>query len=228
MRSQVVPSLICADPCNLERDISALENAGCNTLHVDIIDGYFSPSMPLGLDTVRALRQKTTMRFDAHVMARDNTFFIEELVDIGVYRLCFHVETEHHIAQKLGYLKANGIKAGLALAPATPIAQLEYIIESCDFVLLMMINPGFASQQGESIPSYMYQKIRDLKTMIDRKNLTTDITLDGRIYTDGIPQYYNMGARTFVGGTSSIFKGGNIGENYRNVADIIESLERKE
>lgn len=108
MNESITPSLICSDLCNLEASVKALEETGCQMLHVDILDGYFSPSMPLGLDTVRQLRKKTSLAFDAHVMAVDNTFFMEELADIGVHRMCFQVETERHISHKLTWLRERG------------------------------------------------------------------------------------------------------------------------
>ena len=106
MDKTISPSLICMDMCNLVTSVKELERIGCEMLHVDLLDGYFSPSMPIGLDTIRALRKKTNLYFDAHVMAMDNTFFMEQLVDIGVGRMCFQIETERHISRKLSWLKA--------------------------------------------------------------------------------------------------------------------------
>lgn len=141
MDKSISPSLICMDLVNLETSVKELEAAGCEMLHVDVLDGYFSPSMPIGLDTIRQLRKKTDLYFDAHVMAVDNTYFMEELADIGVGRMCFQAETERHLSRKLSWLKEKGIEAGVALAPGTSVETLRYVLEQCDFVLLMMINP---------------------------------------------------------------------------------------
>ena len=231
MDKRISPSLICADLCNLEKSVQELEESGCEMLHVDILDGYFSPSMPLGLDTVRALRKKTKLYFDAHVMAMDSTFFMEELADIGVGRMCFQIETERHISKKLSWIQSRGIEAGVALAPGTSISHLEYILEQCDFVLLMMINPGYASNPGEKMLSGLADKIKDLKAMIQNKGLSTTITIDGRTFLNVIPRYVEHGADTFVAGTSSLFlkNGLSLKENYEILKKTIdqEMLKRR-
>lgn len=216
MDKTISPSLICMDMCNLVTSVKELERIGCEMLHVDLLDGYFSPSMPIGLDTIRALRKKTNLYFDAHVMAMDNTFFMEQLVDIGVGRMCFQIETERHISRKLSWLKSCGVEAGVALAPGTSISCLEYVLEQCDFVLLMMINPGYASDKSEKMLESLKDKISDLKAMIDRKGLHTTITIDGRTYLSVIPDYIHRGATTFVAGTSGLFlqNGRTLEDNY--------------
>lgn len=215
------------DLCNLERDIHLLETAGCQTLHVDILDGYFSPSMPIGLDTIRQLRGKTDMLFDAHVMAMQNDFFIEQLLDIGSYRVCFHVETERHVSRKLTMLRNAGVGAGVALSPATTLDTLEYALELCDFVLLMMINPGFASFGGEARYPFMLRKIERLRAMIEERGLKTEIELDGRVGVGDMEKFMEAGADVFVLGTSSLFReGGTLDSNFRNIASRIRGLGR--
>lgn len=204
-KKNISASLICADMSNPLADVAVLEQNGCDMLHIDILDGYFSPSMPLGFETVKRLREKTKMPFDAHVMAKDNSFFIQQLLDIRVERLCFQVETEPQLSRKLAWIHEHGVKAGVALAPGTPISTLQNVLEECDFVLLMMINPGYASDKSEAVPDSRKQKIADLREMIDKQGLHTDITIDGRTYLDAIPQYAALGATTFVAGTSSLF-----------------------
>lgn len=228
MDKSIAPSLICMDLCNLENEVRKLEKTDCEMLHVDILDGYFSPSMPLGIDTVRTLREKTDMCFDAHVMAMDNTFFMEQLADIGVGRMCFQVETERHISRKLSWIKSKGIEAGVALAPGTPISILEYVLEQCDFVLLMMINPGYASNKDEKMLESLKEKISDLRELINKKNLATTITIDGRTYKHVIPDYISRGAETFVAGTSSLFlnNGLDLEENYKDLKDVIEQAKK--
>lgn len=225
----ISPSMICMDLCNLEQSVRDLEQTGCKMLHVDVLDGYFSPSMPIGLDTVRQLRRKTSLRFDAHIMALDCTYFMEELADIGVDRLCFQVETERHISKKLSWLRERGIQAGVALAPATPISTLEYVLEQCDFVLLMMINPGFASNPNEKMLKSLGRKISGLREMIDQGGFDTTITIDGRTYLEVIPQYIEFGAQTFVAGTSALFRnnGHSLQENYASLRTTIENAQRE-
>ena len=224
MDKSISPSLICMDLVNLETSVKELEAAGCEMLHVDVLDGYFSPSMPIGLDTIRQLRKKTDLYFDAHVMAVDNTYFMEELADIGVGRMCFQAETERHLSRKLSWLKEKGIEAGVALAPGTSVETLRYVLEQCDFVLLMMINPGFASSAGETMLSGMKEKISDLRKLIEEQKTDTTITIDGRTYLDVIPDYMRRGASTFVAGTSALFQknGKSVAENYKILKHVIQ------
>lgn len=229
MNKSISPSLICTDLCNLESSVRQLEISGCDMLHIDLLDGYFSPSMPIGLDMVRQLRKKTNLYFDAHVMAVDNTFFMEQLADIGVGRMCFQIETERHISRKLSWMKECGIEAGIALAPATPVSGLKYVLEQCDFVLLMMINPGYASSAGEKLLSGMKLKIEELNRMIKDMGLSTSITIDGRTYLDVIPEYIRAGAETFVAGTSSLFRENDksIKENFELMHKTIEEAKKE-
>ena len=108
------PSLICLDMCNLESQVKQLERCGVKMLHVDILDGHFSPSMPLGLDTVRQLRAKTGLAFDCHVMVTEQDYFVDELLDIGVEQIVFHAETQPHIDGMLNRIHARGVRAGVA------------------------------------------------------------------------------------------------------------------
>lgn len=198
------PSLICLDLCNLESQIRLVEQAGIDMLHVDILDGHFSPSMPLGLDTVRQLRAKTDLAFDCHVMVSQPNFFIDELLDIGVQQIVFHAETEPHIDGMLNRIHARGVRAGVALKPATPLSSLDYVLEKCDTVLLMLINPGYAFVKGEKQVSYADRKIRELRELIDRRGLNTKIELDGRISPNNIRAYGKDTVEQFVVGSTCI------------------------
>lgn len=198
------PSLICLDLCNLERDVKILEAAGIEMLHVDILDGHFSPSLPLGLDTVRQLRKITDLPFDCHVMSTANDFCIGELLDIGVQQIVFHAESEPHIAGTLSRIHNAGVRAGLALKPATSLDVLDYPLEQCDTVLLMLINPGYAFLKGEAQVPYAERKIHDLRGMIDARGLSTVIELDGRISKENIRSYGNGAANIFVVGSTCI------------------------
>lgn len=202
---EIAPSLICADLCNLERDVKRIELLGCNMLHVDIIDGYFSPSMPIGLDTVRQLRRKTKMVFDTHVMAENNNFFISELLDLGSERICFQLESEPTPGPLLQKIRACGAQAGIALAPTTPISSLEYLIKECDYVLLMQINPGYASLPDTKAVPYMSSKIAVLKELIERSNSEATISIDGRVGFDCMTDLLSAGVSTFISGTQGLF-----------------------
>ena len=198
------PSLICLDMCNLEREVKILENNEIKMLHVDILDGHFSPSMPLGLDTVRQLRAKTDLFFDCHVMVTEQDYFVDELLDIGVDQIVFHGETQPHIDGMLNRIHAKGVKAGVALKPATPLTELEYVLEKCDTVLLMLINPGYAFVKGEKQVAYADRKIRDLRKMICDRGLQTKIEVDGRISPANIETYGKDLVDIFVTGSTCI------------------------
>lgn len=198
------PSLICLDMCNLESQVRLLEQNGISMLHVDILDGHFSPSMPLGLDTVRQLRAKTDLQFDCHVMVTEQDYFVDELLDIGVEQIVFHAETQPHIDGMLNRIHAKGVRAGVALRPATPLYELEYILEKCDTVLLMLINPGYAFVKGEKQVAYAKRKVMELREMIDRRGLDTKIEIDGRISETDIEQYGKDCVDLFVTGSTCL------------------------
>ncbi len=198
------PSLICLDLCNLESQVRQVEQSGIEMLHVDILDGHFSPSMPLGLDTVRQLRAKTNLAFDCHVMVTEQDYFVDELLDIGVQQVVFHAETQPHIDGMLNRIHAAGARAGVALKPSTPLSVLEYVLEKCDTVLLMLINPGYAFVKGEKQVVYADRKIRELRRMIDERGLSTKIELDGRISQDNIRAYGKNTVEQFVVGSTCI------------------------
>lgn len=202
------PSLISVcDLCNLEHSVRQLEDAGIEMLHVDILDGHFSPSMPLGLDTVRQLRKKTNMIFDVHLMTTAHDFFVEELLDIGVEQLVFHGEMEPHMDNRLNQIRKAGVQAGVALKPGTPLTQLEYVLEKCDAVLLMLINPGYAQSKAEGQVPYASRKVRELHEMITRRGLDTKVILDGRISKQNMEEFAPEGlADIFVAGSTCLDK----------------------
>ena len=200
-------SLITLDHCNLESQIHILESGGIDLLHVDILDGHFSPSMPLGLETVRQLRQKTDLAFDCHIMTDPQEYFIDELLDIGVQQVVFHAETQRHIDGMINRIHAAGARAGVALKPSTPLSVRDYVLEKCDSVLLMLINPGFASAKNETQVPYADRKIRELRAMIDARGLNTRISLDGRISRQNIRSWGCGAADQFVLGSTCLRRG---------------------
>jgi ribulose-phosphate 3-epimerase len=198
-------SLICADLCNIERDLRQLEAAGVDYLHVDLIDAHFSPSMPMGIEVVQQARRKTGLPFDVHLMVENNEFFIGEMAKIGVQRISFHPESAFHVDRLLGLIREAGIQAGIALMPATPLSVLEYCIERLDFVLLMLINPGFAGHAGEAQVPYALRRVADCRRFLDERGLPVPIEVDGRVAFDNIPSLIAAGASEFVAGTRSDF-----------------------
>lgn len=220
----IAPSLICLDLCNLERDVRQLESHGLERLHVDILDGHFSPSMPIGLDVVRQLRAKTRLAFDVHLMVQDNEFFIRETLAIGVQRLCFHWESTLHVDRMLGLVREAGVEAGIALTPATPPAVLECILDRLDFVLLMLINPGFAGHKDEKQVPYALRKVADCRRFLDERNRNIPILVDGRVSFETIPPLVAAGADVLTAGTSCLFAAGHsFDENLAKTQQAIEA-----
>ena len=217
------PSLIsCCDMCRLGESVHALEEAGIKMLHVDILDGHFSPSMPLGLDAVRALRKVSDLAFDVHLMATEHDYFISELLDIGVEQIVFHGEMEPHIDNRLNMIHAAGVRAGVALKPATPLSTLDYVLEKCDTVLLMLINPGYASSKAEGQVPYGARKVRELAQMIRERELPTLVEIDGRISKENMRDYIDD-VNIFVAGSTCIDKG-NLLESARTLGEYRTSL----
>lgn len=215
------PSIMCADLVNLEKGINEIEKAGLDTLHVDIIDGTFSPSMPLGIDTVKKIREITNMTLDAHLMSVDNEFFINELINIGVDGITFHYETSLHVDRYIKLIKNAGLKVGLALNPATSLTSLDYILPELDMVCLMLINPGFATDKNEKQVAYAKKKVRDLKNLIESKELDVSIQVDGRVSMETISELVEAGADNLVLGSTSLFlKGNTIEENLETIKQL--------
>lgn len=222
-KCMISPSLICMDMMNLGHQIRQLEENGIQMIHIDILDGHFSPSMPLGFETVRQLRNITDLYFECHVMAEQPEYFIDELLDIGVQQITFHIETAPHADGLINHIHSAGVRAGIALKPATPLSALEYEIENCDSILIMQINPGYASSKGESRVSFADRKIRDLRKMINEKGLNTKIIIDGRVSLENIQEYGKDVVDIFVGGTTCISKE-DIPGSVKRVLELRKSL----
>lgn len=201
---QISPSLICLDMMDILGQVRELEANGIRMLHVDILDGHFSPSMPLGFELVRQLREKTDLAFDCHVMVNSPEYFVNELLDIGVQQIVLHLETAEHADGLINHIHEKGVRAGVALKPATPVSCLECILEKCDTVLLMLINPGYASSSSEGQIPYAAKKIKMLNEMVLDMSPDTLIELDGRISPQSIEEFSGYGADIFVGGTRCI------------------------
>lgn len=218
------PSVMCADLVNLASSVKELEEIGIDTLHIDVIDGAFSPSMPLGIETIKRMREITKLDFDIHIMAMNNEYFIKEMLAIGVQNITFHYETSLHIDRYVHLIKDAGAKAAIALNPGTSLSVLDAIIEELDMICLMLINPGFATNKNEKQVPYATQKITKLKHMIESKGLSTSIQVDGRVSLDSIAELVYAGADNLVLGSTSLFiKENSLAENRRLVWEAVET-----
>ncbi|WP_286293564.1 ribulose-phosphate 3-epimerase [Methylomarinovum tepidoasis] len=227
---EILPSLICADPNRRLEAVRELESLGVDGLHVDILDGHFSPSLPLGIEAVRQLRRETGLPFDAHLMVADHAYFIDALLDCGVQRLCFHAEAEPHIDRWLQTIQAAGVAPGVALKPATPLSVLEYCLERIDFALLMLINPGFAGHKGEAQVPYARRKVAACRRFLDERGAGhVAIEIDGRVGFDNLADLVAAGADRLVAGTRSLFHPkGSLADNLARMRRLAaEGLKRR-
>ncbi|NQU76536.1 MAG: ribulose-phosphate 3-epimerase [Planctomycetes bacterium] len=219
-RVQISPSLMCADMCHLEEHVRRLEAVGVDMLHLDIMDGRFVPNMPMGLVQLGQLRKKTDLPFDVHLMTEDNEFFIEQSAKIGAQLVAIHSESAVHLDRQLQLIRQKGMKAGVALNPATPLSILKYVLDRLDFVLIMAVNPGFA---GQDLVKSAIPKIAECRAMLDEHNVDIPIEVDGNVSFVNIPKMVSAGADILVAGTSSLFsKDNSLTQNMMLVRQAIE------
>ena len=212
MKKLIAPSVMCADMMNVAKDVSLLENAGVDLLHVDVMDGHFVPNLTLGTDFIKALRAVTSLPLDIHLMVEKP----EEMLaffEIGEGDMVsVHIEATHHLQKALAAIRARGAKAFAALNPATPLNTLDYVLPDLDGVLVMTVNPGFAAQK--MVPTAL-DKIADTRRYLDGHGYPAlPIEVDGNVSFENAVLMSKAGANIFVGGTSSVFrKGVTIGDN---------------
>ncbi|BEP29462.1 ribulose-phosphate 3-epimerase [Helicovermis profundi] len=205
---KLAPSILSADFANLLDDVKKVENAGVEYLHIDIMDGHFVPNISFGPIVMNALKGKTKLVFDVHLMIENPDNYIEEFVKAGADIITVHVETCTHLHRTIQKIKSYGIKAGVSLNPATSVFTIEEILPELDMVLLMSVNPGFG---GQSFIESTFEKIKKVRTLITRENLDIDIEVDGGINPSNVKMVVDSGANVIVAG-SAIFKAENINE----------------
>lgn len=194
---KIAPSLLAADFARLEEEVKKVEAAGAHWLHFDVMDGHFVPNITMGPQIVRALRGRTSLFFDVHLMIENPERYVETFARAGADLLTVSVEACTHLHRVLQQIHALGVKAGVALNPATPLSVLEYVLDEVDLVLIMSVNPGFGGQ--EFIPAVL-PKIRSLKEMVGDKPV--EIQVDGGINAETAPLVREAGATVLVAGTA--------------------------
>lgn len=205
---KLAPSILSADFARLLEDVKKVEKAGCEYLHIDVMDGHFVPNITLGPAIVKSLRKDVNMVFDTHLMIENPDNYIKDFVDAGSDLIVVHAEACRHLHRTIQNIKSYNVNVGVALNPATSIESIKHIIEDVDMVLIMTVNPGFG---GQSFIESMLEKIKELKQLIDDKNLNVDIQVDGGIKPDNIHKVVEAGANIIVAG-SAIFNSENIEE----------------
>ena len=203
---KLAPSILSADFSKLLEDIKMVEEAGCDMLHIDVMDGHFVPNITIGPLVVKSLKGKTKLPLDVHLMIENPDKYIPQFVDAGAHIISVHSETCPHLHRTIQLIRDHGVKAAVALNPATPLNVLEYILEDLDMVLLMTVNPGFG---GQDFIEFSLSKISALRKMIEERGLDIDIQVDGGIKTDNVKKIVRAGADIIVAG-SAIFDSGNV------------------
>ena len=199
---KISPSILSADFSRLGEEVKALEKAGADYIHVDIMDGHFVPNITIGPMIVKAIRPLTSLPLDVHLMIQNPDDFLDAFIEAGADILVVHVEATPHIHRTLTAIRSKGVRAGASLNPGTPLCFLEPILETMDLALVMTVNPGFGGQSF--IPSTL-PKIAQLRRWIDEKGLSMELEVDGGIKTSNIGQVAKAGADVFVAG-SAIFQ----------------------
>lgn len=199
MPVKIAPSILAADFADLGRAARDCAEAGAESLHFDVMDGQFVPNISFGAYPIKALRPLSQARFEAHLMIVQPERFIDEIVKAGAQMVTVQAEACIHLQRTLAQIRDAGVKAGLALNPATPLDYLDYILGDIDLLLVMTVNPGFGGQ--EFLPATM-EKIRRAREIIDRSDLPIELEVDGGISPDNARAVVEHGANVLVAGTS--------------------------
>ncbi|MCD6262362.1 MAG: ribulose-phosphate 3-epimerase [Deltaproteobacteria bacterium] len=210
---KISPSILSSDFTRLGEEIRAVEEAGADLIHIDVMDGHFVPNITIGPLIVKAVKDITSLPLDVHLMISDPDRYIDDFVKAGADIITVHAETVYHLHRTIQVIKKMGVQTGVALNPATPVEMLNYILTDIDIVMIMSVNPGFGGQQF--IPEAI-SKIETVRKMIEKKGLATEIEVDGGINEKTISSVYQAGANIFVAG-SAIF----LEDDYKKVIDTM-------
>lgn len=215
---RIAPSILSADFTKLGEEIKAVEDAGADWIHVDVMDGHFVPNITMGPVIVEAARQATSLPLDVHLMIENPDRFISDFISAGADLISVHAETCTHLNRIVQLIKESGARAGVVLNPATPIQAIQWVLENIDFVLIMSVNPGFGGQQ---FISNSLEKIRELKKFIQSSELSVLIQVDGGVNKGTIKDISLAGADVFVAG-SAVFGSDDYKETIRTFRSLID------
>jgi|TARA_Y100000589_G_scaffold201661_1_gene190284 ribulose-phosphate 3-epimerase len=215
---QISPSILSADFSNLEKDIKKLETAGADMIHVDVMDGHFVPNITIGPPVIKALRNKTSLPFDVHLMISPVHKYIKDFANAGADIITIHPEATPNLQESIDEIKSFKKKVGISLNPDTKIDIVEDYLDKVDLILIMSVYPGFG---GQKFISDVLEKIKSLKNLKDKKKLNFDIEVDGGINFSNFKSVIDAGANVLVSGTT-IFKENN-GDIKKNI-DFLKSI----
>lgn len=213
---QIAPSILSADLANIAQQINKVETGGAEVLHLDVMDGHFVPNISIGLPVIASIRKVTSLILDVHLMIADPGQYIREFAQAGADWISVHVEATTHLDRVVNNIKELGLKAGVAVNPATPLSSLEEILPELDFVLLMSVNPGFG---GQKFIPYVLKKVQNLRDYIATRGYRTRIEVDGSIGLENFEEILAAGAEIVVSG-SAVFC------TQRDPGDIVRDMKR--
>lgn len=214
-RVRIAPSILSADFGRLADEVRAIEAAGADLVHVDVMDGRFVPNLTIGPVVVEAVRRATSLPLDVHLMIVEPEKYVEDFVKAGASTLTVHQEVSPHLNRTLSHIRALGAKPSVVLNPSTPLSHLEEVLGEVDQVLLMSVNPGFG---GQAFIESTVDKVRRLRAMIDARGLKVDLEVDGGINPETARRVVAAGATVLVAG-SAVFKQ----KDYRAAIDALRA-----
>ncbi|MFC7292462.1 ribulose-phosphate 3-epimerase [Hirschia litorea] len=213
----ISPSILAADFAKLGEEVRAIDVAGADMIHIDVMDGHFVPNLTIGPGVVKALRPHSQKPFDVHLMISPVDAYLEDFANAGADLITAHPEAGPHFHRTVQAIKKLGKKAGAALNPSTPASELDYVLEELDLVLIMSVNPGFG---GQSFIENQLRKIEEIRERIEKLGTSTILEVDGGVTPDNCTKVINAGANALVAG-SAVFKNGP--ENYaKSIAALRE------